>query len=491
MTTEKYNPIILPTIDLILDRGTYTFRKQNITKGDNPTLIYIPANYMDILQKRSFAKILGYTPQVEETWQRNTRMILNYVLDHELRKDKDVPIGDNMYVRVSTQPKNQNSPIQIIRQLLKEYKNQLLVQASNLETKNVLQLEGIPFTSPSYIDLYEHWSDRAVIALRAHDQDLITSVRKEETIVETPSTKKEYDIIPAQHVEQILKLDYSPMYNQFLIIENADKKNDIYRARTLPSIDIPTEDQQKYFVKTDLSDIGTRIRKIWNRNELKINQQMALDLLFDDHIKIVFLLGPSLAGKTTLAMASAEAQTLHSAIHNPKPNQILFMRSMPNYHGEGLEDLLHEYASFKRTFSEQNIVAPFEEMLKPIGLREKAYERSVPYIGDGNPPVGLALPAKAPFVLIPPGNFSGISFNQGFVIHDEAQNEQPYVLEEALGRIGEHGKFIIMGSLEQVTRPGFDQKWNGLIVAIANEIGKPYVGVMPLVDSFRYAPTPR
>jgi PhoH-like ATPase len=73
---------------------------------------------------------------------------------------------------------------------------------------------------------------------------------------------------------------------------------------------------------------------------------------------------------------------------------------------------------------------------------------------------------KGQIEIAPLSFIRGRSFNNSFVIVDEAQNTTIHELKTIVTRVGENTKIVLMGDTDQVDTPYIDSKSNGLTIAI-------------------------
>ena len=60
----------------------------------------------------------------------------------------------------------------------------------------------------------------------------------------------------------------------------------------------------------------------------------------------------------------------------------------------------------------------------------------------------------------------GRSFNNAYIIIDEAQNLTPHELKTLISRVGENTKIIILGDPTQIDNPYLDRDSNGLVYTV-------------------------
>ena len=197
-------------------------------------------------------------------------------------------------------------------------------------------------------------------------------------------------------------------------------------------------------------------------------QEMALDLLLDDSIKLVSLSGKAGTGKTLLAMAAG----LQKVVEDQKYTRLVISRP--------ISPLGKDLGYLPGTKSEK-----FNPWMQPIydnmdillSLHEdKSYEnmknKRKPSIEDFMDYGFLEL---EPLTYI-----RGRSLPDQFIIIDEAQNLTPHEMKTIITRAGENTKLVLSGDPYQIDIPYLDSASNGLSVAVEKLKNEDIVGHMTL-----------
>jgi PhoH-like ATPase len=197
-------------------------------------------------------------------------------------------------------------------------------------------------------------------------------------------------------------------------------------------------------------------------------QEMALDLLLDDSIKLVSLSGKAGTGKTLLAMAAG----LQKVVEDQKYTRLVISRP--------ISPLGKDLGYLPGTKSEK-----FNPWMQPIydnmdillSLHEdKSYEnmknKRKPSIEDFMDYGFLEL---EPLTYI-----RGRSLPDQFIIIDEAQNLTPHEMKTIITRAGENTKLVLTGDPYQIDIPYLDSASNGLSVAVEKLKNEDIVGHMTL-----------
>ena len=186
--------------------------------------------------------------------------------------------------------------------------------------------------------------------------------------------------------------------------------------------------------KTDLS---------WGVVPRNKEQSFAYDLLFDDSIPLVSLIGRAGSGKTLMAIAAGMEQTV--GMGEKKYNKIVISR-------------------------------PVQPMGKDIGflpgdMKEKMMPWLMPIQDNLQTMIGDKVMLEA---FIEQGKIEiealtyirGRSINNAFMIIDEAQNLTAHEVKTIITRVGENTKVVLTGDIEQIDNLYTNETSNGLTYAV-------------------------
>lgn len=187
--------------------------------------------------------------------------------------------------------------------------------------------------------------------------------------------------------------------------------------------------------------------KVWGISPLNIQQQCALDLLMDDDIKLVTLMGQAGTGKTLLALATALKKTFDDAtcsrILVSRPI-IPMGRDIGFLPGSKEEKLVHWM---------QPIYDNLEFLCESSG--DDTSQDTMTWIMESNK---LELEAVT--------YIRGRSLSRLFIIVDEAQNLNPHEVKTIISRAGKGTKVVLTGDPSQIDNPYLDQDSNGLTYTV-------------------------
>ncbi len=250
--------------------------------------------------------------------------------------------------------------------------------------------------------------------------------------------------------------------NQFVILKAEDDPSHTGLARRLADTDhvIPVSGPRK------------PVFGIMARN---VQQTMALDVLLDDEIKLITLLGSAGTGKTLLALAAG----MTKVFQEERYDRLLVARPiMPMGRDIGY---LPGTKDEKLAAWMQPIFDNLEYLLSTRGSHMNAPESRTPeqrvkkLIADGR------------LVLEPLTYIRGRSIPHQFMIVDEAQNLTPHEVRTIISRVGEGTRLVLTGDIGQIDNPYLDSSSNGLSYTVERMKGLGMVAHVTLAKSERSA----
>jgi PhoH-like ATPase len=208
-----------------------------------------------------------------------------------------------------------------------------------------------------------------------------------------------------------------------------------------------------------------------------LQQTMALDLLLDDSIKLVSLIGNAGTGKTLLAIAAGLTKVLNENAYQ----KLLCARPiMP----------LGRDIGYLPGGKDEKLTA----WMQPI-FDNMAYLLSNRVSGDGDHKTHVTpstveqrihqLMEAGQVVLEPLTYIRGRSIPHQFMIVDEAQNLTPHEVKTIASRVGEGTKLVLTGDATQIDNPYLDSSSNGLSYLVERLKDQPIVGHITLAKSER------
>ncbi|MEQ8844769.1 MAG: PhoH family protein [Phycisphaerales bacterium] len=272
-----------------------------------------------------------------------------------------------------------------------------------------------------------------------------------------------HDALAADHDEDDPTLPAEPekvLPNAFVLLKDAQDENHTGLARRLADTE-------------HLIPISPPRKPIFGLLARNVQQTMALDLLMDDEIQMITLLGSAGTGKTLLALAAGMAKVFQEG----RFDKLLVARPiMPMGRDIGF---LPGDKDEKLFAWMQPIFDNLEYLLSTRGAHGQTADshtneqRIDKMIADGK------------LVLEPLTYIRGRSIPHQFMIVDEAQNLTPHEVKTIASRVGEGTKLVLTGDIGQIDNPYLDSSSNGLSYAVEKMKGLGLVGHVMLQRSER------
>ena len=192
---------------------------------------------------------------------------------------------------------------------------------------------------------------------------------------------------------------------------------------------------------------------LWGIYPRNAEQTYAIDLLMNDDIKLVSLVGKAGTGKTLLALAAGLAKTVDDGVYNRLlvSRPVMPMGKDLGYLPGTVEEKLHPYM--------QPI---FDNIDFLFGASSVAKSHRRGGIGRGT----QELMEQGLLNIEPLTYIRGRSIPQQFMIVDEAQNLSPHEMKTIITRAGDNTKIVITGDTMQIDTPYLDSESNGLAYVV-------------------------
>jgi PhoH-like ATPase len=197
-----------------------------------------------------------------------------------------------------------------------------------------------------------------------------------------------------------------------------------------------------------LSKVRDYKEGIWDVRAKNKEQQFALDLLMDQDVKIVSLVGKAGCGKTLIALAAGLKQILDDGTYK----KLIVSRPV--------QPMGRDIGFLPGTLEEKMMpwIAPIQDNLEFLMGDDKEHMKLLQEQGT------IEIEALT-FI-------RGRSISKAFIIIDEAQNLTMHELKTIITRVGEDTKIVLTGDIEQIDSAFLDATNNGLTYAV--EKFKPY-----------------
>jgi PhoH-like ATPase len=200
----------------------------------------------------------------------------------------------------------------------------------------------------------------------------------------------------------------------------------------------------------------------WGIRALNVEQKFAMDLLLDDAVELVTLVGTAGTGKTLLAMAAG----LQRVVEDKKYKKVLISRPVVPL-GKDIGYLPGTKDEKLRHWMQP--IFDNLEFLTSQGNDDEDAGSHVDYLVETNK---LELEAVT--------YIRGRSLPKQWVVVDEAQNLTPHEVKTIVSRAGEGTKVVLTGDPYQIDNPYLDAESNGLAFLVEKFKGQPCFGHVTL-----------
>jgi len=187
---------------------------------------------------------------------------------------------------------------------------------------------------------------------------------------------------------------------------------------------------------------------VWGLRPRNKEQSFALELLMDDDVKVITLIGKAGCGKTLLAIATGLQQVLDQS----KFQKLVISRPV--------QPMGKDIGYLPGTMEEK-----MKPWLMPI-------QDNIDFLLDGKKD-SMSMFYEQGLIQVEALTYiRGRSISNAFIIIDEAQNLTIHELKTIITRVGENTKVILTGDIEQIDNMYLDATSNGLSYAV--EKFRPY-----------------
>jgi PhoH-like ATPase len=208
---------------------------------------------------------------------------------------------------------------------------------------------------------------------------------------------------------------------------------------------------------------------IWGINARNKQQQFALDLLLNDDIRLVTLVGKAGTGKTLLALAAGLEKTIELRAYQR------LVVSRPVFPlGKDIG------------FLPGDIEEKLRPWMQPIRDNLDFLMGSSPAVARGKSRKDLQSFFDLGMIEVEPLTYiRGRSMPNQYLIVDEAQNLTPHEIKTIITRAGEGTKVVLTGDPYQIDNPYIDSSSNGLTFVVERFKEEPISGHITLVKGER------
>ncbi len=300
-----------------------------------------------------------------------------------------------------------------------------------------------------------------VLGIRAQDFEPVR-VDIEELYSGIVETTVSAQVIDGFFQERKTKLNggLKPVSNQFVLMK--DRSNSAHTA------------VGRYDSKQEcLVPLIKRQEGVWGVFPKNLEQSFALDLLLNDNIKLVSLIGKAGTGKTLLALAAGLLKTIDEG-HYQKllvSRPIFPMGKDIGYLPGDIEEKLNPWM--------QPIFDNVEFLLGSTGYGGKEGGRKWASRGCAE------LMNQGMLNIEPLTYIRGRSIPNQYMIVDEAQNLTPHEIKTIMTRVGQNTKIVLTGDCYQIDNPYIDSSSNGLTYVVERFKNESISGHVTLVKGER------
>ena len=185
------------------------------------------------------------------------------------------------------------------------------------------------------------------------------------------------------------------------------------------------------------SNLSSAVVSIKERNR---EQLYALNLLFDTEMPLVSITGLAGSGKTYLTLMAAI-----EGLHSGQYQRLVITRN--------LQPVGREMGYLPGDINDK--MMPW---ISPIldNFRQGLKDNDLSYFNN--------MREKGAIEIAPLAFMRGRTFNDTFLIMDEAQNATIHELKTVITRLGENSKIVLLGDVDQIDTPYIDSYSNGLTI---------------------------
>ena len=245
--------------------------------------------------------------------------------------------------------------------------------------------------------------------------------------------------------EQIVDRFYAG--EDIILSEVLDEKVELYHNQFVMLVS--SSNDKKTAITRYLGEL-TPLKKIpdykgegWGITPKNKEQNFAMDLLYDENVPVISLIGKAGSGKTLCAIAAGLEQVMGQ---DPKYNRLIVSRP--------IQPMGKDIGYLPGTMEEK--MAPW---MKPIF-------DNMQYIMGTDKTMLEAYLQKGLIEIEALAYIRGRSISDAFVIIDEAQNLTAHEVKTIITRIGENTKIVLTGDIEQIDNVYTNETSNGLTYAI-------------------------
>jgi len=242
--------------------------------------------------------------------------------------------------------------------------------------------------------------------------------------------------------QEEFEVDDPTLINRFYELGGIDQRDLDYDLHSNQFVTVKYGNQSMIGVKTKntIQHLTNNMGKTIGVTPRNKEQKFAVDLLTRDEVKLVTMTGIAGSGKTYLTLMAGL-----SGLQEKKYDRIVITRSLQTVGKE-------------IGFLPGDIDDKMSPWLSPILDNFRTAFKDVTYFE--------MMRQKGQIEVSPLAFIRGRTFNNTFLIVDEAQNSTIHELKTIITRIGENSKVVLLGDTDQIDTPYLDSLSNGQTIIV-------------------------
>jgi len=251
-----------------------------------------------------------------------------------------------------------------------------------------------------------------------------------------------HDVSEIYTGQEEFEVDDPTLINRFYELGGIDPRDLDYDLHSNQFVTVKYGNQSMIGVKTknNIQHLTNNMGKTIGVTPRNKEQKFAVDLLTRDDVKLVTMTGIAGSGKTYLTLMAGL-----SGLQEKKYDRIVITRSLQTVGKE-------------IGFLPGDIDDKMSPWLSPILDNFRTAFKDVTYFE--------MMRQKGQIEVSPLAFIRGRTFNNTFLIVDEAQNSTIHELKTIITRIGENSKVVLLGDTDQIDTPYLDSLSNGLTIIV-------------------------